>query len=306
MYLDYFGFSEFPFALTPNTSFFCNLKSYQEALNVITVSLRNGEGFIKVVGEVGTGKTLLCRKLLKILAEEKYTTAYITNPHLDVIGLYKAIATELGIKLTKKYDLHDFQVLLNKKLLAFYKKGTKVVVIVDEAQVLPNDVLEALRILSNLETESNKLLHIVLFGQPELDHRLAQNEFRQLRQRITFSYHLRPLLREELGDYLLHRLTAAGFNKRFIFTQKAEDLIYKASRGIPRLINVLCHKALLISFGLQKEKVEPYSVRVAIKDTESVGGIFKKLPFLPTLSAAIPFLLGCAILFYLSIRLLKL
>lgn len=279
MYLEYFGLNEFPFALTPNTDFYCNLLSHQEALDVALVAIKNGEGFTKIIGEVGTGKTLLCRKLLKALEpDKKYVTAYILNPNIDCVGLYETLAKELGVTIkAKKITQNSLLKLLTDKLLDIYKEGKMVVVLIDEAQALPKDTLESLRLLSNLETESKKLLHMVLFGQPELDEHLEEDNLRQLKQRITFSYYLKPLKRHELEDYINNRLLKAGYkNYGSLFSKKICDVLFRASNGIPRLINVLCHKALLAAYGFGEKKVSTKSMVLAIKDTESTKSFLKK------------------------------
>jgi MSHA biogenesis protein MshM len=299
MYLEYFELSELPFTLTPNTNFFCALEAYNSALNLVKVSLGNGEGFVKIVGEVGTGKTLLCRKLLNELDPEQFVTAYIANPTLDHATLYEVILSELDVKLPKKsLKSHELLQLLNNTLLELYKKHKHVVVLIDEAQNLPDEMLEAVRLLSNIETESSKLLHIVLFGQPELDKRLAQRKLRQLRQRIAFSYYLKPLCKLELEDYVYFRLNAAGYKYGTLFSDSALSLLAKASAGIPRLINILCHKSLLAAYGYNKKKVTTKSVLLAIKDTDSVWVILRKnlIKFLALASLAVLF---CAELFYI-------
>lgn len=276
MYLEYFELNEFPFTLTPNTGFYCALPSYNNAINLIKLSLENGEGFIKIIGEVGTGKTLLCRKILNELDPTKYVTAYIANPNLDHATLYEAIIAELGIPYLPKTKQHELLKILNNKLLELYQQNKHVVVVIDEAQVLADKLLEAIRLLSNLETESSKLLHIVLFGQPELDNRLKKVKLRQLRQRIAFSYYLTPLTQAELNDYIYHRLKAAGYKYGSLFSKTAHKLIFKATNGTPRLVNVLCHKALLACYGYGKNKVTVKSVLLAIKDTESSLSIVGK------------------------------
>jgi MSHA biogenesis protein MshM len=272
MYLEHFGFKEFPFTLTPNLHFYCNLHSYQGALNVITISLKNGEGFVKITGEAGTGKTLLCRKLLNSLNSE-YVTAYISNPNLDYFSLLKAIARELEISFPDNIDHHQLLHFLTEKLIAFRQAGKKTIVIIDEAQVLTDEVLEGLRLLTNLETESSKLIQLVLFGQPELDRRLDQPHLRQLKQRIAFSYCLPQLHHNEVISYLCYRLNMAGYLNTYdnLFTRQACKLLIKASKGIPRLVNILCHKALLIAYGYNKSKVDSKAMRLAIYDTESVA-----------------------------------
>lgn len=277
MYLDYFELNEFPFTLTPNTNYYCALPSYNAALDLILISLENGEGFIKIVGEVGIGKTLLCRKLLNNLESSEFITAYIANPNLNSATLYGAILKELGIELShSKQKTHELLDILSSKLLQLYKEHKHVVVVIDEAQGLGYSVLEELRLLSNIETESSKLLHIVLFGQPELDEHLNKKKMRQLKQRITFSYYLSPLKKQELEDYIFYRLQTAGYRYGSLFSPTARKLLFKASSGIPRLVNVLCHKALLVSYGYNRKKVQAKAMLVAIKDTESVFTNIKK------------------------------
>jgi len=274
MYLEHFKLKEFPFSLTPNTYYFCNLPTHQEALNVLLVCLRNGEGFIKIIGEVGTGKTLLCRKLLSSLGDE-FVTAYIPNPDLSVSGLHKAITQELGVKFPENVDHHQLLNLLNEKLLALHREGKHVTLVVDEAQVLTDHCLEALRLLSNLETESDKLIQIVLLGQPELDEKLNNAGMRQLKQRIVFSYYLEPIKKKELNSYLSHRLAIAGYTKGSLFSRRACALLFKASRGIPRLINILCHKALMVAYGQGENSVNGKAMRMAIQDTDVAESTFR-------------------------------
>lgn len=266
MYLDHFGLKDLPFTLTPNTQFFCNLPGHQEAMNVLIFSLKSGEGFIKITGEVGMGKTLLCRMILNEL-DDSFITAYLPNPDLSPQGLRCSIAKELNIRSVDK--LKDSEVLdkITAKLLALRKKGKRVVLICDEVQAMPEDTLEALRLLTNLETESEKLLQIVMFGQPELDTRLNQKHFRQLKQRITFSHTLNNIGRDELEEYLCHRLSIAGHTKGSLFEPKAKDALYHASEGTPRLINILCHKALLSAYGRGIKSVDETAMNSAIRDT---------------------------------------
>lgn len=269
MYLEHFKFKELPFTLTPDVGFYCNLKGHQEALNVLLFCLRSGEGFIKIVGEVGSGKTLLCRKLLNSLSDE-YVTAYIPNPDLSPIELRKALLRELGVDPKQLDDQHELLAAINNRLLELHRLGKRIVLIIDEAQALPPESLEALRLLTNLETEKNKLMQIVLFGQPELDERLEEPGFRQLKQRITFSYYLSPLNRDDLDMYLSHRLATAGHTYNTVFTRKARKRLFRASNGIPRVVNILCHKALLAAYGKGENQVSHKSMQVAIRDTEVV------------------------------------
>lgn len=269
MYLDHFKFKEMPFGLTPNVALFCGLKGHEEALNVILFSLRSGEGFIKIIGEVGAGKTLLCRKLLDTLGEE-FITAYLPNPDLNPIELRRALARELGIDLKNLLDQHELITLINHRLLALHQADKRVVLLIDEAQALPLESLEALRLLTNIETEKTKLLQVVLFGQPELDEHLANQQLRQLVQRITFSYYLPLLSREDLDIYLFQRLALVGSTAGSLFAKGAKDILYKASKGVPRMVNILCHKALLVAYGQGEQTISGKIMQSAIKDTIDV------------------------------------
>ena len=270
MYLEHFKLNKAPFTLTPNTYFFCELPTHQEALTVLLLSLGQGEGFIKIVGEVGTGKTLLCRILLNSLTEE-YVTAYIPNPDQTPNSLRFAVACELGIDVKKSWTQHQILEAINLRLLELHRDGKKIVLVIDEAQALSKGCLEAVRLLTNLETEEHKLLQVVLFGQPELDANLNQHDLRQLKQRITFSYNLQPLARKEQDKYLNHRLARAGYTYGSLFNEKALKRLYRASNGMPRLLNILSHKALLVAYGQGKTTVDGYAVSRAIADTESIS-----------------------------------
>lgn len=268
MYLEHFKFKKAPFTLTPNTEFFCELPTHQEALNVLLLSLAQGEGFIKIIGEVGTGKTLLCRILLNTLNDD-YVTAYIPNPDQTPEGLRIAVAMELGLEVDNHWSQHQLLEAINHRLLKLHKAGKKTILIIDEAQALPDACLEAVRLLTNLETEEQKLLQVVLFAQPELEAKLDKNALRQLKQRITFSYVLQPLARHELDMYLCHRLARAGHTYGSIFTQVAKRRLFRASRGMPRLLNILCHKALLVAYGRGERIVDGKAVSSAVADTQS-------------------------------------
>jgi MSHA biogenesis protein MshM len=277
MYLEHFELNEFPFTLTPNTQYFCALPSHVSALNLIDISLKNGEGFIKIVGEVGIGKTLLCRKILKHLEASGYVTAYIANPNLDSSSIYESILKELGVVLPE-HQLKPYELLrlLNSKLLGLYSADQHVVIVIDEAQALSDSLLEELRLLSNLETETSKLLHIVLFGQPELDDHLNKKNLRQLKQRIAFSYYLEPLCWSEFENYVCQRLQKSGCKWGTLFSSMAKKLLFRASSGIPRLINILCHKALLIAYSYDVKKIGVKVALMAIRDTESALTVIKK------------------------------
>lgn len=267
MYLKHFGLREPPFSLTPDTSFFFAWRSHQEAINVLLVALRSGEGFLKVTGEVGLGKTLLCRKLLNGL-KEPFVTAYIPNPHLSSSAMRQAIVDDLGISLPSRATQNDVVRAMTRRLIELARAGKRVVVILDEAQELPEKTLEAVRLLTNLETEKRKLLQVVLFGQPELDRRLAQPELRQLRQRISFSYTLAPLDEPGVANYVRHRLHVAGHGGGALFDAAALKKIFRASRGTPRLVNLLCHKALMAAFGRGEDRVIARHATLAVRDTE--------------------------------------
>lgn len=267
MYLRHFNLTELPFSITPDTSFFMNRAGYQDALNVLTIALRSGEGFVKVTGEVGVGKTILCRTLMKSVSKE-FVTAYIHNPYIKPDSLLFAIADALSVKYTNSISQHVLMKLITRALLDKHRKGKKVVVCLDEVQAMPVQTLESLRLLTNLETEKRKLLQVVLFGQPELDILLNQPSVRQLKQRITFSYKLLPLNKVAMYAYIRHRLQIAGCHSNSLFTKRACEAIYRHSEGIPRLINILCHKALICAYGEGKDKILRKHVNLAALDIE--------------------------------------
>ncbi len=270
MYEHYFGLRELPFSLTPNTHFYLNSETHQQALELLLVALKNLEGFIKISGEVGTGKTLLCRKLLNSLDDE-YVTAYIPNPSLTPESLYLAVAEELDVAADPSLGGHHVIKQINVKLIELASQQKRVVLVIDEAQVMPEETIEALRLLSNLETESAKLLQVVLFGQPELNALLSRPSLRQLQQRITFQQNIAPLDKQAVQQYVGHRISLAGYNGPALFDKRAVSLLHRSSGGIPRLINILCHKALMSAFGQGDRVVSHKHVKKAIKDTESVS-----------------------------------
>jgi MSHA biogenesis protein MshM len=268
MYQAHFGLHELPFGITPDTTYFFACSNYQAALNTLLVATRSGEGFIKITGEVGTGKTLLCRKFMASL-DDSFYTAYIPNPLLEPRTLMLALADELEIPQDKAVDQHQLLKAINQRLLLLAHEGRRAVLCLDEAQALPVETLEALRLLTNLETEKRKLLQIVLFGQPELDKKLQQGTIRQLMQRITFHYHLGPMSRDDLEIYVTHRLSIAGYSGNQLFDRSALKSLYMASRGVPRLVNILAHKALMLTYGEGRSQVSARHVRAAAMDTGS-------------------------------------
>lgn len=284
MYETFFKLQTLPFSLTPNPHFFCELKGHREAFSTLLFCVQSGEGFIKIVGEVGSGKTLLCRKLLGQL-DDSYITAYIPNPDLSPLELRKAFAREIGLDPTQSHDQHELLTAIYAHLIELHAKGKKVVLLIDEAQALTDESLETVRLLTNLETENSKLLQVVLFGQPELDDHINKQHLRQLKQRITFSYSLPLMNKEDMDVYLNHRLSVAGYTHGNLFTKKAKKLLYRASRGIPRLVNILSHKALLAAYGRGTHQIDHKSMRLAIDDTE-LGGTLN-------LYSLLPIALGC-------------
>lgn len=269
MYLEHFGLRELPFSITPNTPFYFASRSAQEALNTLLVAVSMGEGFMKVTGEVGTGKTLLCRKLLGALDSGQYEVAYIFNPYLDPMALLVELASELGMPRPTSQLITQHEVLnaVTRRVMELHEQGKQVVICLDEVQAMPTETLEALRLLTNLETESRKLLQVIIFGQPELDDRLMQPSVRQLRQRITFQHVLQPLNKSEFHYYIQHRLATAGYRRGQLFTGPALWWLERKSRRVPRLINILANKALMAAYGRGKRLVGLRDVMRAASDT---------------------------------------
>ena len=266
MYQHFYHFTDMPFSLTPNTEFFCALAPHNEALKVILTALSMSEGFIKVTGEVGTGKTLLCRKLINHLSD-KFVACYLPNPYLSPDELRFAFAKELGLEVNAKAELQGVHSAIETKLLALKKEGRQAVLIIDEAQSLSWDALEMLRLFSNLETEKSKLLQIVMFGQPELDDNLANPRVRQIRQRISFSYTLRTMTSPEVDYYIAHRLTTAGGDEQLI-SRGLRAFIALVTKGTPRLVNIVCHKILLRAYSQGKSSANWFHTVNAVLDTD--------------------------------------
>lgn len=266
----FYGVREMPFALVPNTEYFVNLKPHSDCFNMLMFAIMAGEGFIKVTGEVGTGKTLLCRRLLNSLAPEDYVTAYIPMPQLSPVELKRALAKELACEHVDETEDQKLVDKLIHKLMDIAQSGKRVLLIIDEAQALPESSLEEIRLLTNLETEQRKLLQIILFGQPELNVILGQYKFRQLRQRIAYSCELPKLDRKSILQYVNHRMSVAGYNGEPVFDRNALSLLHKATRGTPRLVNIICAKALLIAFSMGQRQVKKTMIKTALRDTEAV------------------------------------
>jgi general secretion pathway protein A len=268
VYLKYYGLREAPFTITPNPRFLFYSAKHREAFNHLLYGIRERKGFVQLTGEVGAGKTTLCRALLDKLGPE-FSTALILNPTLNADQLMKAIALEFNLNV-KGMDRLETLAEINRFLLHQVEQNKETVLIIDEAQDLPKELLEEVRLLSNLETDERKLLQIVLMGQPELRDRLNDYSLRQLRQRITVRFHLHPLRRTEIGQYIHHRLQVSGANGAPYFSTPAVWQIYRYSRGIPRLVNALCDKCLLAGFVEQRDKIDYQIVRRAIRELEGV------------------------------------
>ena len=267
MYYPHFGLKEPPFKITPNTDFFFSGGNRGAVLDALVYAITNGEGIIKVVGEVGSGKTMLCRMLQTILPD-KIESIYLANPSVAPEDVLHAIAFELQLKLPKNADRLKVMQVLQSHLLNRHAEGRQVVIFVEEAQGMPLATLEEIRLLSNLETKQDKLLQIVLFGQPELDANLSEPHIRQLRERITHSFHLEPLGTKDIGDYLISRLRAAGYHGPHLFSDSSVKKLSVAAKGLARRVNILADKSLLAAFADNAYQVTPKHVKAAIQDSE--------------------------------------
>jgi general secretion pathway protein A len=271
MYKNFFGFKERPFQLVPNPAYLFLSRSHEEALAHLTYAISQGDGFVEITGEVGTGKTTLCRAFLENLDRDT-EAAYIFNPKLDSVQLLKAVNDEFGIpsKADNTKDLIDG---LNAFLIEKKGEGKRVILLIDEAQNLSQEVLEQVRLLSNLETTTSKLLQIILVGQPELGEMLDSHELRQLGQRITLSCHINPLTYRETREYIRHRVQVATQKTGVRFTRAALRTIYRYSGGIPRLINIACDRALLTAFGLNQQGITGGIARAAVRELAGRGDV---------------------------------
>jgi len=267
MYYSHFGLKEPPFKITPNTEVFYTGGNRGAVLDALIYTIKSGEGIIKVVGEVGSGKTMLCR-MLQTMLPEKIESIYLANPSVAPEDVLHAIAFELQLKLPKNADRLKVMQVLQTHLLARHSAGKQVVIFVEEAQGMPLATLEEIRLLSNLETKHDKLLQIVLFGQPELDENLNQANIRQLRERITHSFNLAPLRTEEIGEYLIFRLRAAGYFGPHLFSKVAISKVASSAEGLVRRVNILADKSLLAAFADNEYQVTPKHVQAAIADSE--------------------------------------
>jgi general secretion pathway protein A len=288
MYEDYYGFTEKPFSLTPDPKYLYKSEPHANAFELLQYAIRRREGFIVVTGDIGTGKTTLCRAVMGQL-DRKTFTALVLNPFLSEEDLLRLILQDFGVvsrdeikrgRLTgvSKQELID---TLNEFLLSLLPLGASAVLILDEAQNLPRQTLEQIRILSNLETDKEKLLQIVLVGQLNLKDVLRAADLRQLDQRVSIRYELRPLTREESAAYIAHRLAIAGGGGAVSFTPAALDLVYRCSGGIPRLMNLVCDRALLCGYSERSARILPEMVRKAARSLDlafprrSISGWFR-------------------------------
>lgn len=269
MYQAFYGFREMPFNITPDPKFLYLSPTHQEALQHLKYGVQERKGFIVLVGEVGCGKTTLCRRFLNEIDTTRFDTALILNPRVTETQMLKAILTELGETKLARSQV-DLVAQVNRVLLERIENGKDIVLIIDEAQNLSFAVLEQIRLLSNLETGQQKLLRIILMGQPELKDVLAREELRQLRQRILVHYELNPLSLDDTEHYIQHRLSLAGGMGRPVFTKRALRKIHKASKGIPRIVNNLCDKALLSAFIRDSDEMNYWDARRAVRDMDSL------------------------------------
>lgn len=265
MYTNYFGFNEKPFTLTPNPRFIFLSKNHKEAFAHLLYGINNHYGFIELIGEVGTGKTTVLRTLLGQLQEENYRTALIFNPCLSGTELLRTISHEFGLEAKSDYT-NELLADLNRFLLAETAGGKTVVLVIDEAQNLQPDVLEQIRLISNLETDNDKLIQIILAGQPELATLLERPDLRQLNQRIAVRYRLKSMSMAETRDYIRHRMEIAGESGGVSFTDSAVKWIHLYTRGVPRMINILCDRSLLIAYGDERRNITAGIVSRGIRE----------------------------------------
>jgi general secretion pathway protein A len=298
MYTKYFGFNEKPFTLTPNPRFIFLSRNHKEAFAHLLYGINNHYGFIELTGEVGTGKTTVLRTLLGQLQDENYRTALIFSPCLTGVELLRSINSEFGIESVSPYS-NELLADLNRFLLAENAEGRTVVLVIDEAQNLQPEVLEQIRLISNLETENDKLIQIILAGQPELEILLERPDLRQLNQRIAVRYKLRSMSMPETRLYIRQRMEVAGDTGGVSFSDMTLKLIYIATRGVPRMINILCDRTLLIAYGDERRRITSGIVLRGIREVLNRSRI-RKLAL-----ASVTGIVSCCLLVYLAVADLK-
>lgn len=267
MYLKHFGLERSPFKITPDTSLFYEGGNRGAALEAVKYAILQGEGIIKVVGEVGSGKTMLCR-MLEVRLPNYVEIVYLANPSLSPEKILHVIATEMKLPVKQDDDKSKVMQMLQDYLLDVHSKGRQVVVFIEEAQGMPLETLEEIRLLSNLETNHFKMLQMVLFGQPELDENLAKRQIRQLKERISHHFSLDIFDKKDIQSYLNFRMRAAGFKGGDLFNARNSGVIAKYSKGLTRRINILADKALLAAFADDSEQVKPKYIKMAAKDSQ--------------------------------------
>lgn len=267
MYHKFYGFKEAPFNMTPSSRFFYESSKHVEALSTLIYAIESRKGFVVITGDIGSGKTTVCRTLLNKL-DARTQTALITNTHISGKDLLCTIFEDLGVEYARGSKAQLIS-QLNTYLIEQLRNGHNVVVIIDEAQNLKPAVLEEVRMLSNLETENEKLIQIIFLGQPELKKKLALPQLEQLRQRIAVFYHLTPLSEEDAKKYIVHRLKIASKSNRQYFTDQALDIVYQFSKGVPRMINQICDSALLNGFIYEKEVIDHELMAEVVKESPS-------------------------------------
>jgi len=266
MYLAFYGFKENPFNVTSDPGFLYLSQEHKEAMAHLLYGINERKGFLEITGEVGAGKTTICKALLNRLPDNT-KTAFILNPDLSELQLIEAILEDFGLQPKRRNKISMLR-QLNRFLLEELQKGSNVILILDEAQNLTPATLEAVRLLSNLETDKEKLFQIILVGQPQLRQKLDSPSLLQLRQRIGIRFHINPLQKEEIDKYIYHRLKVAGSPGEISFTEEALDRVYKYSNGIPRLINIVCDKALLLGYVLGTKLIEADKIQKSIHEIE--------------------------------------
>jgi type II secretory pathway predicted ATPase ExeA len=290
MYLEHFGLFEAPFRITPHTEFFFSGANRGATLEALLYAVTNDEGIVKVSGEVGSGKTMLCRVLLERLPPH-VVTVYLANPSLSRDDILFAIAHELELTIPENTRTSTVVRALYAKLIELHGQGRQVVVLIDEAHAMPAETLEEVRLLSNLETSQHKLLQLVMFGQPELDVILSRADMRQLKERVTQNFSLEPLRRDDIAQYLDFRMRIAGYRGPDVFSPAAVKLITSASQGLTRRINILAEKSLLSAFAAGTHLITPKEAGAAIRDSQYEGAgmtiLRRAMPFAGAVAAGL-------------------